>query len=90
MSDKARRPEDSRGPEPGRSAPNNDAADPFRLEAYLERQHAEFADGPSMAEILDDMDRYRQPVTPGGETIVESLHAARGEREQQLSEAWEQ
>lgn len=40
-----------------------------------------------MAEILDDMDRYRQPVALGGETIVESLDMTRREREQQLSDA---
>lgn len=33
--------------------------DPFGLEAYLERQRAEFANGPTMAELLARADRRR-------------------------------
>lgn len=61
--------------------PRPPRTDPFSLEAYLARQHAEFAGGPTMAEIIEDMDQYRHPLPPGGETIVESLHAVRDERE---------
>ncbi|WP_020672587.1 hypothetical protein [Amycolatopsis nigrescens] len=80
MTDEARHPE-----EPEISAPRRD---PFGLEAYLERQAAEFTDGPTMTEILDDMDRYRHPAAPGGESVTDSLHAVRREREEHLDELW--
>ncbi len=35
------------------------AGDPFGLEAYLEHQRAEFANGPTMAELLARADRRR-------------------------------
>jgi hypothetical protein len=38
--------------------------DPFSLEAYLERQWAEFADGPTMAEILARADARRGGGVP--------------------------
>ena len=37
---------------------------PFTLEAYLERQRAEFADGPTMAEILARADAHRDEGVP--------------------------
>jgi hypothetical protein len=54
--------------------------DPFSLETYLERQWAEFADGPTMAEIIEDMDRYRGQGLPG-ELIVASIREDREDRE---------
>jgi hypothetical protein len=51
-------------------------ADPFSLEAYLERQRAEFADGPTMAEILEEMDQYRADGLPG-DLIVASIREDR-------------
>lgn len=54
-------------------------ADPFSLQAYLDRQHAEFAGGPTMAEILAKADRLRA----GGvdrELIAEMIRADRGDR----------
>ncbi|WP_236794555.1 hypothetical protein [Amycolatopsis sp. GM8] len=59
---------------------------PFDFEAYLDRQRTESAGGPTMAEILDDMDRYRADGLPG-DLIVESLRASRDERETQLDGA---
>lgn len=50
--------------------------DPFSLEAYLARQHAEFADGPTMAEIIEDMDRDRSQGLPG-DLIVASIREDR-------------
>lgn len=82
MNDNTRR-KPAENPEPPRGSGN----DPFSLEAYLARQHAEFASGPTMAEIIEDMDRYRHPVPAGEETIVEALHAVRGERDARLGDA---
>jgi hypothetical protein len=59
MTDNARRPEGSSGPERGTSAPSSSAEDPFSLEAYLEHQHAEFAGGSTVAELLERADRRR-------------------------------
>lgn len=42
--------EDSRGPR----------CEPFDLQAYLDRQYEGFTSGPTMAEVLDDLDRYRR------------------------------
>lgn len=53
---------------------------PFSLEAYLARQHAEFADGPTMAEILEDLDRYRSQGLPG-DLIVASIREDRERHE---------
>jgi len=53
MADNARRPDD-------RSEWELPAdGDSFGLEAYLERQRAEFANGPTMAELLARADRRR-------------------------------
>ncbi|MQA62026.1 MAG: hypothetical protein GEU86_11100 [Actinophytocola sp.] len=53
MADNARDAEDSRESEPLAGGEG------FGLEAYLERQHAEFANGPTMAELLARADRRR-------------------------------
>ncbi|TNC26436.1 hypothetical protein [Amycolatopsis alkalitolerans] len=66
MADNARRHEE---PAPRRT-------DPFSLEAYLERQRAEFADGPTMAEILEDLDRFREGGIPR-ETIAATVREDR-------------
>lgn len=42
---------------------------------------------PSFEECLRDMDRYRQPDGPTYEEIVEALHEAREERDEQLNDA---
>lgn len=71
-------------PAPGREPPRARRADPFSLHAYLDRQLEEFADGPTMTDVLRDMDQYRRPDGPTSEEIVEALHEAREERMDQL------
>ncbi|NKQ52792.1 hypothetical protein HFP15_07845 [Amycolatopsis sp. K13G38] len=51
--------------------------EPFGLEAYLARRHAEFAGGPTMAEILDDLDRHRDGSRLTTGLIVASVRAGR-------------
>jgi hypothetical protein len=48
----------------GREKPTPPHEESFDLEAYLERQWAEFTDGPTMAEILEDVDKYRANGIP--------------------------
>jgi hypothetical protein len=58
----------------------------FSLLRQLERQFAEFANGPTMENILTDMDRYR---APSDESVVEALHAVRRERDERWDETWQ-
>lgn len=71
MSDDARRAHGTSGSE---------RSDPFSLQAHLDRQREEFAStGPTMAEILADLDRFRA----GGlarEAIVASIREDRDGR----------
>lgn len=53
--------------------------DPLSLEAYLERQHREFANGPSVAEILARADARRSGGVPR-ELIAASIREDREER----------
>ena len=57
----------------------------FSLLRQLERQFAEFAKGPTMADLFADMDRFR---TPSDESSVEALHAVRRERDERWDELW--
>lgn len=58
--------------------------DPFSIEAYLDRQRQQFAGGPTMADILADLDQFRQPDGPTSDDIVQALHEERAEREEHL------
>ena len=60
--------------------------DPFSLRAQLDRRLAEFAGGPTMAEILADLDRYRPPAPVDA---VALLHQCRAERDAQLAAIWQ-
>jgi hypothetical protein len=53
---------------------------PFSLRANLERRHAELAGGPTMADILADLDRFRRPDGPSHVDVVRILHECRDER----------
>jgi hypothetical protein len=72
------------------------AAEPWRvaafsLEAYLNRQVEMFASGPTMADILRDMDQFREDDSlTTREDIVDALHEARRERDEQLEGLWKQ
>lgn len=61
----------------------------FSLQAVLDRQFEEFADGPSMADILADLDQYRRPDGPTTDEIVDALHETRQEREDHLGGLWQ-
>ena len=52
------------------------------LKAYVEREAAAIAaaGGPTMAEILEELDRYRRPDGPTTEDIVNALHEGRREQ----------
>jgi hypothetical protein len=65
-------------------------ASAFSLEAYLDRQVELFASGPTMAEILRDMDRFREDDTITRDDIVDALHEGRQEREEHLEGLWKQ
>lgn len=60
--------------------------DPFSLRAQLDRRLAEFAGGPTMAEILADLDQYRRPSQVDA---VALLRESRREREEQLAAIWQ-
>jgi len=51
--------------------------------AYVEREAAAIAAarGPTMAEIVEDLDRYRRPADPTTEDIVNALHEGGCERD---------
>lgn len=83
MAENARRHDPDRDENPARSR-----RDPFSLAADLNRQHEEFAGGPTMADILADLDRYRSSDGPTRDEIVEALHEGRREREEQLDQLW--
>lgn len=53
------------------------------LKAYVEREAAAIAvaGGPTMAEILEDLDRHRRSDRPITDVIVNALHEGRRERE---------
>ncbi len=52
-----------------------------------ERRDSDDIPKPSMKDILRDMDQYRRPDGPTSEEIVEALHEARQERDEQLNDA---
>jgi antitoxin FitA len=64
------------------------AAENLSLTAYLKRELESFASRPTMAEWLDRIDRRRPEDGPTTEEIVEAVHEARQEREDQLAELW--
>jgi hypothetical protein len=55
------------------------SADKFTLRAMLERQFAKFEGGPTMEEILADLDRFRSGGVPR-ELIAPAIRADREER----------
>jgi hypothetical protein len=62
------------------------------LKAYVEREAAAIvaARGPTMAEILEELDRHRPPDGPTTEDIVNALHESRRERDEQIEAWWQQ
>lgn len=52
------------------------------LRAYVDREAAALATagGPTMADILDELDRYRRPDGPSTRDIVNAIHEGRRER----------
>ncbi|ONI85084.1 hypothetical protein ALI22I_32145 [Saccharothrix sp. ALI-22-I] len=60
--------------------------DPFGLHAQFERQWAEFADGPTMADLLTDLDDFRNEAA--GPDVVSALHESRAERDADSAEPW--
>lgn len=62
------------------------------LRNYIERESAAIAvaGGPTMAEILDDLDRYRSVEGPTTDDIVKALHEGRRERDEQIDAWWRQ
>jgi hypothetical protein len=61
---------------------------PFSMRANLARRHAEFEGGPTMAEILADLDRFRRPDGPTRDDIVRTLQESRDERAEQIEATW--
>ncbi|MTD57106.1 hypothetical protein [Amycolatopsis pithecellobii] len=53
------------------------------LEACLDRRRAEFADGTTMAALLEELDRYRAGGI-SGELITETIRATRDAGEARL------
>lgn len=62
------------------------------LKDYVEREVAAIAatGGPTMAEILEDLDKLRGQGSPTTEDIVNALHEGRKEREDHLDSLWPQ
>lgn len=73
-------------PRPAAEGANIAHSEAFGLLRQLERQFAEFANGPTMADIAADMDRFR---APSDESVVDALHAVRAEREAHWDEPWQ-
>ncbi|MGP4019938.1 hypothetical protein [Saccharopolyspora sp. 5N708] len=83
-------PEHPREPEAPEQVAEPWRASAFSLEAYLDRQVELFAAGPTMADILRDMDRFREDDMVTRDDIVNALHEGRREREEQLEDLWKQ
>ena len=58
------------------------------LADYVERQFDEMVGGPTMADILREIDERGRPTGLTTDMIVAALHEGRQEREEQLSEIW--
>lgn len=60
------------------------------LRDYVEREFAAIAaaGGPTMSDILDDLDKVRMADGPTTDDIVTALHESRKEREDHLDSLW--